>query len=94
MHVKVICKPVLVSVISSSLLWAVVAPASAEDTISGAKRTEHPNRTIGSQVSIKYHASGNSGGGSGQLASTDSNWTPPPCWYAPEWRNARRRPIR
>ncbi|WP_328378781.1 hypothetical protein OHB13_26950 [Streptomyces sp. NBC_00440] len=85
MHVKVIHKPVLVSVISCSMLWAVAAPASAEDIISGAKGTKHPNQTIAAQASIKYHSSGNGGGHSGPLASTDSNWTPPACWYAPEW---------
>ncbi|WP_406347967.1 hypothetical protein OHA44_10345 [Streptomyces sp. NBC_00144] len=85
MHVKVIHKPVLVSVISCSMLWAVAAPASAEDIISGAKGTKHPSQTIAAQASIKYHSSGNGGGHSGPLASTDSNWTPPACWYAPEW---------
>ncbi|WP_406136456.1 hypothetical protein [Streptomyces sp. NBC_01089] len=86
MHVTGIRKPVLVSVIGCSLLWVIAVPARAEDSISsGSKGTEHPNKTIGSQVSIKYSSSGSSGGGSGRLASTDSNWTPPACWYAPEW---------
>ncbi|WP_328536509.1 hypothetical protein [Streptomyces sp. NBC_00344] len=36
-------------------------------------------------MAIHYTSSGNNGGGSGHLASTDTNWTPPACWYAPEW---------
>ncbi|MEV8567871.1 hypothetical protein AB0436_20225 [Streptomyces sp. NPDC051322] len=40
--------------------------------------------TIAAAVAIHYTSSGNSGG-SGTITSADSNWTPPACWYAPEW---------
>ncbi|MFD5833028.1 hypothetical protein ACFWHV_05575 [Streptomyces collinus] len=32
---------------------------------------------------IQYSGSVAKGGGRGNVTSTDVNWTPPPCWYAP-----------
>lgn len=32
---------------------------------------------------IQYSGSVAKGGGTGNVTSTDVNWTPPPCWYAP-----------
>ncbi|WP_327295061.1 hypothetical protein [Streptomyces sp. NBC_01197] len=85
-------KSALVSVIGCAFVLMASASATAERAGSSSstsspssKATKGPNRTITSQVSIKYHSSGNSGVHSGPLASTDSNWTPPACWYAPEW---------
>ncbi|MFE2373535.1 hypothetical protein [Streptomyces sp. NPDC059398] len=63
---------------------AGVDPAAGKAT-TGSQGTKGPKQTIAAQVSIKYSSSGSSGGNAGPLASTDSNWTPPACWYAPEW---------
>jgi hypothetical protein len=32
---------------------------------------------------IQYSGAVAKGGGTGNVTSTDVNWTPPPCWYAP-----------
>ncbi|MEU9899363.1 hypothetical protein ACIBCS_23820 [Streptomyces phaeochromogenes] len=32
---------------------------------------------------VKYSGAVAKSGGSGNVASSDVNWTPPPCWYAP-----------
>ncbi|MEU5771698.1 hypothetical protein ABZ819_00135 [Streptomyces venezuelae] len=34
---------------------------------------------------VTYSGSVAQGGGSGNVTSSDVNWTPPPCWYAPKY---------
>lgn len=51
--------------------------ASAEQT-AGSDKTG-----IYAAARIKYSGSVAKGGGKGNVTSTDVNWTPPPCWYAP-----------
>lgn len=51
-----------------------------------AEATKGPDRTYGAKVSINYKSSGSGGNGSGVMTSVDPNWTPPACWYAPEWK--------
>lgn len=34
---------------------------------------------------VKYSGAVAKNGGSGNVASADVNWTPPPCWYAPAY---------
>jgi hypothetical protein len=46
------------------------------------------NHRVSATVSFTTSSSGSSSkgsGNSGPLTSTDANWTPPGCWYAPEW---------
>lgn len=40
-------------------------------------------KTIYAAAKIQYSGSVAKGGGAGNVTSSDVNWTPPPCWYAP-----------
>ncbi|MEV6756227.1 hypothetical protein [Streptomyces sp. NPDC051214] len=74
---------------STALLLAAAGPAVAgEDPVisdSNTSATKKDN-TVGAMARISYKSSGNDGPGSGPVTSVDPNWTPPPCWYAPEWK--------
>lgn len=92
MHVTAVRKSALVCVIGCACVLLASASASAERAgsssstgSSSSKGIERPHQAIAAQVKINYSSTGKGGGGSGPLASTDSSWTPPPCWYAPEW---------
>lgn len=73
----------------TTLLLASGGPASAgEDPVVSDSNTSATKKddTVGAMARISYTRSGNSGPGSGPVTSVDPNWTPPPCWYAPEWK--------
>ncbi|WP_328319810.1 hypothetical protein [Streptomyces sp. NBC_00388] len=71
--------------LASASASAERAGSSSSTGSSSSKGIERPHQAIAAQVKINYSSTGKGGGGSGPLASTDSSWTPPPCWYAPEW---------
>lgn len=81
-------KALTVSAICASLIALTSTPAMAGlgPGRGTAEATEGPDRTYGAKVTIKYTSSGKGGNGSGPVTSVDPNWTPPACWYAPEWK--------
>ncbi|MEV8319000.1 hypothetical protein AB0Q95_33080 [Streptomyces sp. NPDC059900] len=79
-------KPLIVSAVCGSLLFMAGSPAMAADPVAiDSQGSKGPDRTVGAAAKITYTRSGNSPG-SGPVTSVDPNWTPPPCWYAPEWK--------
>ncbi|MFJ2773596.1 hypothetical protein [Streptomyces sp. NPDC087300] len=79
-------KPLTMSAVCGSLILLSGASAMAADPIStDSHGTKGPERTVGAVAKVSYKSSGNSSSG-GPVASVDPNWTPPPCWYAPEWK--------
>ncbi|MGW3497015.1 hypothetical protein [Streptomyces sp. NPDC001020] len=85
-------------VLASSCVALLVAggPATAarhngngNTNASGSKHGDKITAEVGYTYSLPR------GPGSGPIASVDSNWTPPPCWYAPvytatEFKESRR----
>ncbi|MEU4997450.1 hypothetical protein [Streptomyces sp. NPDC021622] len=74
---------------STALILASGNPAVAgEDPVVSDSNTAATKKddTVGAMARISYTSSGNGGPGSGPVTSVDPNWTPPPCWYAPEWK--------
>ncbi|UQT57022.1 hypothetical protein M4V62_19005 [Streptomyces durmitorensis] len=70
-----------------SLVLAAASPALAgtefgDGNVSGKKDGD----TVAAVAKITYTSTGNNKGGGGPVASVDTNWTPPGCWYAPEWK--------
>ncbi|MFE0099475.1 hypothetical protein [Streptomyces sp. NPDC059009] len=62
-------------------------------TDSGATKESGRDRDVGAYAKISFRSSGNAKGG-GPITSVDTNWTPPPCWYAPEWKASEFRGYR
>ncbi|MDX3454207.1 hypothetical protein PV396_20040 [Streptomyces sp. ME02-8801-2C] len=67
---------------------AIAAPnAFAEPVNTGSGGTEEKGGSdstgIYAAAQIQYSGSVAKGGGTGNVTSTDVNWTPPACWYAP-----------
>lgn len=80
---------VLVTAASTALLLASGSPALAgEDPAVSDSNTSATKKddTVGAMARISYKSPGNGGPGSGTVTSVDPNWSPPPCWYAPEWK--------
>jgi hypothetical protein len=72
-----------------SVLALVAAPAYAGEQPSNAQgsNTEQSGGGDGNGIyaaaSIEYSGSVAKNGDTGNVTSSDINWTPPPCWYAP-----------
>ncbi|KPI18763.1 hypothetical protein OK074_7846 [Actinobacteria bacterium OK074] len=77
---------------------AALIVASAPDALAGdvgsdqtSTRTDTDNGLSGNELyaqatAVSYDTSKNgSGSSAGPLTVSDSTWTPPACWYAPEW---------
>ena len=90
---------VLVLLASSSVVLLVAggpAMARQENKYSGPKQNTSASTNgnqVAARVSFRYSSPGIPG--SGPIASVDTNWTPPPCWYQPaytatEFRDARQ----
>ncbi|MEU0893251.1 hypothetical protein ABZ376_02270 [Streptomyces massasporeus] len=67
----------------------ITAPHAAAEPVdfgkgSDKKETGGSNETgIYAAARIQYSGAVAKGGGTGNVTSSDVNWTPPPCWYAP-----------
>ena len=72
-----------------ALCVALAGPAHAgeQPNNSQGSNTEQSGGSDGTGIyaaaRITYSGSVAKGGGRGNVKSTDVNWTPPPCWYAP-----------
>jgi hypothetical protein len=76
----------LILAISALILTAPNAAAEPVDTGKGGETKEAggSNETgIYAAARIQYSGSVAKNGGTGNMASSDVNWAPPPCWYAP-----------
>ncbi|TGB06027.1 hypothetical protein [Streptomyces sp. MZ04] len=78
-------KPLILLTACVSLALAAASPAVAgtefgDGNVSGKKNGD----TVAAVAKITYTSSGNNNGG--PVASVETNWTPPACWYAPEWK--------
>nr|WP_234310059.1 hypothetical protein [Streptomyces sp. NRRL S-475] len=72
--------------VSALILTAPNAVAEPVDFGKGSDTKETGGRSetgIYAAARIQYSGSVAKGGGTGNVTSTDVNWTPPPCWYAP-----------
>ncbi|MCK8435759.1 hypothetical protein G3I77_22905 [Streptomyces sp. D2-8] len=69
------------------LALAVPAYAGEEPANTEGSNTEQAGGGDGNGIyaaaRIQYSGSVAKGGGTGNVTSSDVNWTPPPCWYAP-----------
>ncbi|MCF3125421.1 hypothetical protein IPZ68_37860 [Streptomyces arenae] len=87
-------KPLIMSAVCGSLVLLAATPAmSAVPVATDSHGTKGSDRTVGAVAKVSYTSSGNSSGG-GTITSVDPNWTPPPCWYAPEWKAGEFRKFR
>ncbi|WP_447038062.1 hypothetical protein [Streptomyces sp. DSM 118878] len=90
-------RPSVLLGVGAALLFASVSPASAgEDpgiSDSSTSATKKDN-TIGAVARVSYTSSGKGGKGTGNVTSVDPNWSPPPCWYAPQWKATEFRDFR
>ncbi|WP_406320945.1 hypothetical protein [Streptomyces sp. NBC_00519] len=70
-------------------IMALAEPAHAAEPSSNTHGTSTKERGGGDKkgifaaARIQYSGSVAKNGGTGNMASSDVNWTPPPCWYAP-----------
>lgn len=65
-------------------------PGISDSSTSATKKKD----TIGAVAQVSYTKSGGSASRSGAITSVDPNWTPAPCWYAPEWKATEFREFR
>ncbi len=71
------------------IMLAVTQPAYADEKPANAQGTNTEEsggsneNGIYAAARIQYSGSVAKGGGTGNVTSSDINWTPPPCWYAP-----------
>ncbi|MFD5948866.1 hypothetical protein ACFWAZ_21760 [Streptomyces collinus] len=76
----------LVLAFSALILTASNASAEPVDFGKGGGKTETGGSNkdgIYAAARIQYSGSVAKGGDTGNVTSSDINWTPPPCWYAP-----------
>lgn len=68
---------------------AVAGPSHARDTTKKAPPTsgngDNGNLSASASGYTLTYPSGPPSGGSKPLASVDTNWTPPPCWFGPKY---------
>ncbi|MGW0909332.1 hypothetical protein [Streptomyces sp. NPDC002853] len=88
----------LVAACSTSLIFVAVGPAgtaaAGEDgPTNGTTSAKKEGDTLTALAKITYRSSGGGKGG-GPITSVDTNWTPPACWYAPEWKAGEFRDYR
>ncbi|MFI6091368.1 hypothetical protein [Streptomyces sp. NPDC051218] len=87
-------KPLVLLTTGISLVLAAGSPALAgtefgDGSVSGKKSGD----TVAAVAKISYTSTGSSKGG-GPITSVDTNWEPPGCWYAPEWKASEFRDYR